>query len=44
MLPAFVVGEGGFDGDAVGGVFVALAFPLLDSAGQGVPDAASLVV
>jgi hypothetical protein len=34
LLPALVVGEGMFDGDAVGGVPVAVAFPLFDSAGQ----------
>jgi hypothetical protein len=34
LLPAFVVGEGMLDGDAVGGVPVAVAFSLLDSAGQ----------
>jgi hypothetical protein len=34
LLPAFVIGEGVFDGDAVGGVPVAVAFPLFDSAGQ----------
>lgn len=34
LFPAFVVGEGVFDGNAVGGVLAAVAFPLLDPAGQ----------
>lgn len=34
LPPAFVIGEGVFDGDAVGGVPVAVAFPLFDSAEQ----------
>lgn len=34
LFLSFVVGEGVFDGDAVGGVSVAVAFPLFDSAGQ----------
>lgn len=34
LLPAFVVGQGVLDRDPVGGVLVAVAFPLLDSAGQ----------
>lgn len=34
LFPAFVVGEGVFDGDAVEGVPVAVAFPLFGSAGQ----------
>jgi hypothetical protein len=34
LLPASEVGEGVFDGDAVGGAFVAVAFPLFDCAGE----------
>ncbi|WP_438696049.1 hypothetical protein [Streptomyces alkaliphilus] len=34
LFPAFVVGQGVFDADAVGRVVVAIAFPPVNSAGQ----------